>query len=288
MERAILATLAYADIFDYPLTLSQLHHFLIGCKLNQKELRKVLNQLVQNQQVGCQNAYYFLPGRAHLVALRLKRAKLAPVKLALAKEAATILKVLPQVKLIGVSGSVAVNNADWEDDIDFFIITAAGQLWLTRFFSTAILTVLAKRRTPQAKTVANKICLNMFVDESQLEIIPHNLYLAHEVLQMRPLFWRDYTYERFLAANQWAYQFLPNWPRRAAVNRFDSQLVAKPPWLMTKAEDLAKQLQLAYMAKRRTIEKITAGKIQFHPRNTQHLVMDAYGKRLKDLGILRS
>jgi len=39
---AILQTLAYADIFNYPLTLAELHQFLISHKIDSQNLEKVL------------------------------------------------------------------------------------------------------------------------------------------------------------------------------------------------------------------------------------------------------
>ena len=46
MKKAILRTLAYADIFDYPLTFKQLHRFLINPQpISQTSLKKFLKTL---------------------------------------------------------------------------------------------------------------------------------------------------------------------------------------------------------------------------------------------------
>ena len=55
-DEAILKTLSYSDIFDYPLTLDELHRFLIA-SANKDELDSYLQKL---DSVDEQEGYYFL------------------------------------------------------------------------------------------------------------------------------------------------------------------------------------------------------------------------------------
>ena len=86
-----------------------------------------------------------------------------------------------------------MDNADKQDDIDFFIITAKGTMWTTRLCSAFLLSAAGLRRTPNQKQVANKICLNMFMQEGDLSLpaSERDLFSAHEVLQMVPLWERE-------------------------------------------------------------------------------------------------
>jgi len=51
--------------------------------------------------------------------------------------------------------------------------------------------------------------------------------------------------------------------------------------IFAKLENLARWLQLKYMAKRRTTEVVEKGRVFFHPHNCQGWVLKEYQKRLK-------
>jgi hypothetical protein len=84
---------------------------------------------------------------------------------------------------------------------------------LTRLFSVFLVELTGKRRRPGDQKVKDKICLNMLLDESHLAIPEkeRDLFSAHEVCQMKPLWEKERTYQKFLKANQWSQEFLPNW-----------------------------------------------------------------------------
>ena len=288
MESSVLKTIVYADIFDYPLTDHDTHRFLIGKKAEFFEVKKTLKTLYDTKKIEFSEGLYFLPSRKEIVFKRQLRNKLFLAKIKTAKIAARILQVLPQIKLIGVSGGLAVANADASDDIDFFIITSENQLWTTRLLSTALLSFSGLRRTPKSKSLADKICLNMFIDERLLEIRPHDLYLAHEVLQMMPLFERDNTYQKFIKVNSWAYQFLPNWPKVRSLKARRILPKIKLPFSqipLSYFEDFSKKFQLNYMAKRRTIEKISPTKLQFHPKDVHAKILNTFIEQSETLNL---
>ena len=71
MEKAILKTLAYADIFDYPMTLREIHKWLINKKANLRQVEKVLSKLSKKGKVKSKKEYYFLARREEIVKRRL-------------------------------------------------------------------------------------------------------------------------------------------------------------------------------------------------------------------------
>ena len=186
----VLLTIAYADVFDYPLTPRELKEWMIFGGPMPKERK----------------AWYFR--RKETVIIRETRSPFQEEKWRIAKNAASILSHIPTIRLVGVTGGLAMQNAKKDDDIDFFIITASGALWTTRLFCLVLLSGL--RRKHNNLHVANTICLNMFVSEDSLAIPDHDLFAAHEILQMRPIFERHNTYKKFLTANTWVKYFLPN------------------------------------------------------------------------------
>lgn len=283
-NQSIIATLIYADIFDYPLEAKQIFNFLITYKCSFKSTNDSLSILVKQGQVGQLGTYYFLPGREKIVNLRKKREKWAIEKLTKAKKAVNVLKIIPQIKLVGISGGLAMSNTDIDDDVDLFIISANNQIWTTRFLASSTLSMLGQRRSFNSKNNKNKICLNMFMDESDLEIKPYDLYLAHEIVQMIPIWDRDSTYQKFINANLWISKYLPNWKADDNHNIQIKSLNFNVPALFF-IEKLFYKFQLSYMSKKRTTEKITAKKIQFHPADAHNRTLSIYKERLEKFKI---
>lgn len=290
LEDSILATLVYSNVFNYPLNFSELHPNLIGRKTSKKNLEKILNQLVKKKKIFKFSNFYLLSANDSLIGTRILRAKYAEKKIQKARLAAKILSFIPPVKLVGISGAAAVKNAPKEDDIDFFIICAKNTLFTTRFFCTLLLDIFHLRRKPADKNFKDKVCLNMFLAENDLELAPHDLYLAHEILQMKPIFERDDSHKKFLQENFWVFKFLPNWPAATYFASWSTStqtkgvLTGKP--IFNLLESFLKKIQLKYMARRRTTEIISETKLLFHPEDVHYKVLEEFQNKLEELKIL--
>lgn len=271
MKTAILRTVIYADIFDYPLTKEEAEYWLIQSKKQDTKLIK--------EKYG----YYVLKGRENIISIRLQRERCLKEKIKIAKKITNILKYIPAIRLVGITGGLAMNNADKDDDIDLFIITQRNALWTTRFITTLILDILGVRRRPNQKKIKNKVCLNMFMDESHLKIpkTEQDLYTAHEVLQMKPLWEKDDIYQKFLEENEWVKKYLPNaFPKSIKYQKLSIKY--KNNIFLHSVELLLKKLQLWYMRNRRTTEVIKKGFVRFHPQDARVWVMGKYKESLKD------
>lgn len=281
MLQAIKKTLAYAGIFNYPLTPKEIHRWLIGKKASFKEVKR--------QKFPKQN-----------FTERKKKAKIAIKKLAIAKKTASLLSKIPTILSILVTGNLSMNNSAIDDDVDLLIITKKNTLWTTRFFANLLTDLIKIRRHPGDKNFKDKICLNMFLDEDHLKITDQNIYTSHELLQAKPIYDKNHTYQKFISANPWAKQYLPNAYEKAknyggAIKIFRAQSSEAPPKAEAKGvstakfcceplifrafsipEPLLSFLQKQYMAKRVTKEKILPGQLLFHPKNTQQKILRKY------------
>jgi len=211
LQKAILKTLAYADVFDYPLKKEEICQFLLSdIRYGILDISKALKRV---PQVSQQDAFYFPGGRAKIVALRKNREEWSRNKLKIAQRVTRWLRIVPTIKMVAVTGALAMNNSDREDDIDLLIIASKNRLWLTRFLTVLLVELVARRRRPNDKDVEDKICLNMFLDEDHLEIPEkeQDLFSAHEVCQLKPIWSKDNVYQEFITQNQWYQKFLPNW-----------------------------------------------------------------------------
>ena len=220
LKKAILSTLAYADIFDYPLRENEIYRFLISNF--QFPIAKQQAPLISNFQkklsalsgvISKKNGFYCLRGREKIISIRKKREGWSKEKLKIAKRVAGWLKLIPSIKMVAVTGALAMMNSDKKDDIDLLIITSKNRLWLTRFLTVILVELIAKRRHPADKEVKDKICLNMFLDEGHLKVPEkeQDLFSAHEVCQLKVLWDKNGIYQKFLKENQWVKQFLANW-----------------------------------------------------------------------------
>lgn len=287
MRVAILKTLAYGDIFDFPLKPSEIWQFLIGDpgqKASYSQFNKILSKFPQKE------GYFFLPGRRHIVDIRQKRKRSSAKKKVIAGEVAKTLKIIPTIKMVGITGALAWENCEKDDDIDFLIVTSKKTLWLTRFLVTLLTEFLGRRRHPNAQNpteIKDKICLNMFLDEDYLTVPKkeQDLYTAHEVAKFKLLWDRDLTCQRFLAANPWVGEYLPN----AMNSEFRIQNSRKKKDrslydLLKPVEFLCRWVQLWYMRKRRTTEVITDGAIRFHPKDIRPRILKEYQRELQKTG----
>ncbi len=284
-RNAIFATIAYADVFDYPLTKEEIGRWLIQnfkFQISNFKLKKI-------RGLQTTDGFFFLKGRKKIVAVRKKRQRWVKEKMQVAWRTATLLKSIPTIQLVGITGALAMENAHRDDDIDFYIVTRAGALWTTRFFATTLLALFGLRRKPGDTTFCNKICLNMYVDEERLSVPKRerDLFAAHEVLQMKLLWERNGTYQRFLHANKWVKYFLPNawggkcqmindkWSIKNSKNKFSIWHLA-----FSIAEPLTHWFQKWFMKNRMTSEVVSPTLIRFHPRDARVWIRSKLAARL--------
>lgn len=280
LQKAILSTVCYADIFDYPLTEREIWRFLIGKTTRLSKFREALKVLVKNKSLFQKENFYYKKGRAILASKRKERAKVAINKIRVANRISRFLAYIPTVRLVGLSGALSMNNAPKEDDIDLFIITSPGTMWTTRLLCVFLLDVFRLRRKPGEIHFNNKICLNMLMEYPLLSL-PRNerdLYSAHEVAQLKPLINKSRTYELFLQKNKWAKKYLPHAFTLPKLNT--SNAVEWWSRGFQAVEVLSKKLQLWYMQKRRTNEVINNGILKFHPQDARKKTLAEYQKRL--------
>lgn len=198
----ILATLAYFDLFNYPLTSGEIFLFLKN-KYELCDFEIALKCLVANQSIYQFSNFYSLKNDYSLIARRCKGNKKAADMIKTAGKVSDILIRFPYVRAIAISGSLSKNYADENSDIDLFIITAKNRLWIARTLMHAFkkLTFLINKQ--------DYFCMNYYIDEEQLEIVEKTLYTAIEVVTLIPL-QGDTAIERFYAANAWTREYLPN------------------------------------------------------------------------------
>lgn len=279
-EKAILRTLIYADIFNYPLTKEEVWIYLISDRVFSKAsfnnslskllLRKTIfkkGEFISINPISLQNRN----DSKHLLEDKLKKAR----------DAAVLLSEIEGIEMIGLSGSLAIGSVREEEDIDFFIVTKGRYLWTVRMKCIEKLHRQGIRRSRKDKEAKDKVCLNMFAAYESLRF-SEDIYTAHEIAQLVPLFSKGKTYEYFIKQNAWIDKFLPNFSVKEPFFRKES-LPKKPNGLMyshTFAKIL-EALQRIYMFPHMTTEKISGKILAFHPFDYKEFVLREYERKTK-------
>lgn len=294
IEKAILTTIIYSDIFHFPLTREEIWHFLISSKtVTRQTFSHALQTL--DKRVASKEGYYFLPGNEHIVEQRKKNQTEARKKMQIAKKTAWYLAHIPTIKFIGITGGLALDNVTKDDDIDLFIIVKKGTLFTTRFWILALLEWLGVRRKRKERRSANKICVNLLLDESRLAwpAKKRDLYTAHEIAQIKPLYEQTDTYQKFMESNIWIKKYLPNvmdekyiflgtsFAPRYYILRLISFFLTLRPF-----EIYMRKLQEDYMKKYRTTEIVTKTLLALHPHNYGANALTVLRSKCEKLGLL--
>lgn len=291
-SKAILKTIIYKNIFHFPLSKYELWRFLISdTKISKTDFESALSHLPK--EVSYQDGFYFLKGKEEIIKKRKKNLNEAKKKLRIAQTAAHLISFIPTVSLIGLSGGAAVGNVLKEDDVDLFIITKRGTLFMTRFWILLLLESAGLRRKSHEKHIeaSNKVCVNLLIDESALSWprSKRDLYVAHEIAQMKPLFERDDMYRQFINSNKWVNTFLPNvlsdelhFLNNKSVNNyyilaFITLLIRFSPLPV-----LVEFIQKVSMKKKQTTEVIKNNILAFHPYDYRRQTLNAYIKLTGD------
>ena len=202
-ELAIARSVIYASLFDYPLTLAQLHHTLIESDQTPAEILAVYDGSAQLQLiVQYRDGFFFPAGRADLIAERRRREARSHRFLHQHETLLRLLCAIPFTRMVALSGSIAHLNLEPDGDLDLFIVTRGRRVW-TVTVAVLLLTKLLRRR--------RIICANFVLADSHLVVEPQDLFTANQLLHLKPLIGAE-VLDAFLAANPFVTRFYPNAP----------------------------------------------------------------------------
>jgi hypothetical protein len=196
----VLKPILYADIFDYPLTFDEIYKFL-EFKASPEEVESMLAEALARREIIVVDGYYSLAHKPHLVAKRQERWQASQTLWPKAVFYGRWIASLPFIRLVSVTGSLAVDNPrDGVDDIDYLIVTSPKRLWLCR----ALIILMVKFGNRRGVY----LCPNYILTENVLYFEENNLFVAREMLQMIPLYGRQF-YLKMRQLNDWVINYLP-------------------------------------------------------------------------------
>jgi D-beta-D-heptose 7-phosphate kinase/D-beta-D-heptose 1-phosphate adenosyltransferase len=288
---AILKTLLYSEIFNYPLKKEEIYNFLISSqKISKEEVYKTLSLL--KEPFKKKNNYFYISNNNSLISERQSKEMKSNKKIRRAKKIIKIISIIPTIKFIGISGALSMKNSGENDDIDIFIISKKDFTWTTRFLVAIFLNFLGSYRTRNSINFADKICLNMILDENSMYFRnkKQNLYIAHEIMQIIPVFNKDKTFEKFIEINNWTNNFLANATvkKNYYINKKQNTILELLIIVLFKilfVEKILRFLQFTYMKKHISKETVLNNYLGFHPFDYETYVLKNYRNKLKSFDL---
>lgn len=328
LQKSILATIAYYDTLDYPLTSLEVFKYLVNpfhiagfywrgeaepklfnsvelgrfSNITLANIRKILESKEFKKFIGEKNGFYFLKGKEEIIRTRIDRQKIADQKWKKAKKIIRWLQIIPYLKMVAVSGSLALNNTKKKSDFDLLIVVKNKRIWLTRFLITLLVQLMGKRR--HKNFTRDRICLNHYITDKSLEIRFKSLYNAQTYAHIIPaLEIEPHIYGKFQKANNWIKDYLVFWPELKSEhfktlitnsllisiakigevfldNRFGDFL----EWLLKKIQkhSIEKDSLTYKKGGRVTIDDT---QLEFHPDSPERRVLDKYRDNMVQLGV---
>jgi hypothetical protein len=287
-ERAIVRSVLYASLFDYPLTLAQLRQTLIESEQTATEiLAAYAGSDALRAAIDSQDGFFFPAGRDWLITERRRREARSRRFIASHRLLLALISALPYVRLVALSGSIAHMNLEGSGDLDLFIVTRGRRVWSVTVAIVLLAKLLGRRKT---------LCANFVVADSALRFEPQDLFSASQIIHLKPLIGRD-VYRRLLADNPFVARFYPNF------HHADSGALAFHPhrWLgfvkrgvelvcavpAAAAERLCRTAYRAYLSRRRSTwrspeqVRLEIDCLKLHTQSHRQSVMDRFEVAVK-------
>ncbi|TAK97068.1 hypothetical protein EPO05_00180 [Patescibacteria group bacterium] len=218
LEQHIIATITYYNEMSYPLTAFEVWRNMLEYQIGPNgavpnnwtlvSVMEALNNGVVQRYVDEYRGFYFLKGRKKLVRGRILRNKIAVGKTKKLLKLVRCLQGVPFVRMIAVTGRLAMKSAQGRSDWDLLVVLKTGRIWIGRTLVTLIVWALGKRRTD--KRSRDRACLNYFLTDQSLEIGTKDYFAASEYSFIRPVFgWN--VFQQFQLVNGWISRYHSNY-----------------------------------------------------------------------------
>lgn len=201
VEAAVLRTLAYADIFDFPLQREEIFRYCFAPAGPWWAVNAAVDGLLARGLIDGEQELLFLPDRRETVTRRRECEDASAAGQRTARFWAGWIAACPFVRMIALTGSLAANSFERGQDIDYLVVTAPGRLWLVR--------ALCLLTWKLARLFGARLCPNYLLTTDALTIEQRDVYAARELVQMVPLYGEE-TVTQMREANRWTADFLPN------------------------------------------------------------------------------
>jgi len=208
LSRAVIKALLYSDIFSYPLTSAEIFGRLeIPCN-DIETVDNELGRLVASGIIFKFDDFYTLHDDVAIALRRQTGNKKAKEIMPRAIRRSRLIYSFPFVRAVMISGSLSKDFMEKKGDIDFFIVTAPGKVWITRG-------LLALFQRIVLFNSHKYFCVNYYLDHEHLSLDERNIFTATELITLKPICGNEH-YEALGRENNWVKQYYPQFEPVAA------------------------------------------------------------------------
>lgn len=202
MADELVKILLYFDVFSYPLTKGEIISYSGIGRNGKQSADRILDSLKERGFVNYYRGYYYVGNQQSIVPRRIEGNRRAAGRMRDAMRYSRIIAAFPFIRGVFLSGSLSKGFMAEKDDIDYFIVTEPGRLWLVR----TLLTLFKKLFLLNSH---KNFCINYFVDTEHLLITERNRYTATEVVFLIPVF-NSILHGRIIEQNSWVKAWYPD------------------------------------------------------------------------------
>jgi len=181
----------------------------------------------------------------------------------------------PIVRFIGISGSVASEFVQRDDDIDLFIVVKNDTVWIYRLY--IYIKNLFKRniRSKGNPNVKDKLCINFLVEQRALDF-EQDIFNLNELTYLKPIYNKEFLNIIFLS-NLWLeekYLISEKFLGKRNLKVGDVKKIGKRNYFLLPVNFLAFLFQLVFMLVtkhnpdiKRLFKGFRDGEVQFYPED---------------------
>ena len=124
-----------------------------------------------------------------------------------ASRAATLLQLAPFVRFVAVTGSLGRGEAKPDSDADLFVVTEPHHLYTARVFALVFLQYTGLRINFERERIGGTVDPNYWLTSDNLDIEPHNAYVARDYSYMLPLWDASGIFLKLMHMNPWVAEY---------------------------------------------------------------------------------
>jgi hypothetical protein len=223
-ELAIAKSVIYASLFEYPLTLDQLHQALVESEQTPAGIHATYCSSWELALIiEYRDGFFFPRGERAFIDLRLQREARSRAFLERHRRLLRLVCAVPYTRMVALSGSIAHSNLEGSGDLDLFIVTRGPHVWSVTVAVLVLARLLRRRRV---------LCANFVLSDTHLEFTQQDLFTANQVIHLRPLIGGSLL-DDILAANPFIARLYPNFrvPETPGAQPAPFAQGAPGPWL---------------------------------------------------------
>ena len=296
VEQRILAVVAYFDVFDLALSIEEISDLILGEKTTVNEISLVLNEL--SEQLDTDGYLYVLRGREVLFETRSKQRICSTVLMKKVYKYTWIWRFVPYVTGVAVCNYLPLGVAGSDSDIDLFVITKPGRIFLSRFVLTVVTHFCGLRR--HGRKIGSRFCLSFYASESSLNFnsileAPYDVYFLYWLRALTPLYGDSSLWSLLENSNTWTIDFMDWEIRKNTASAGKNWLVGKIEYILSgSVGNVFENILNKFFARKhqRRINSLPAkasviiseNMLKYHNNDRRSFFRNEFEKRLNNLG----